>query len=471
MQERSVEQGLRSLAGRSVVYALGGLAYKGLALVTVPLLARLLEPAQLGLLDATAILASVVGLAAGLGTEQAVAWLGPRLNDDPRLWGSTLALVFAAGVIFSLGLFAVREPVAAVLTGSPENAGIVLAAGPYGIVIAMSAAALNAVRLRSTPARYAISSFVLVAAEVGTGLIIASLVTSPVQAMVLGWAGASAVVTAVIFFRTLPPLTTPNLGVVRRLLRFGLPLVPAAIAWLAGDAAIRSTIARETDLSTLGAYGIAYRVATGLGIFVTGFAVAWQPYLYRSGVTRARHRAREAGPPLLVVLAWAAIVTTLLAHEIVAVVSGTRYAAAVGGIPSLTGGMVALGMFMLLGALAGTTGATLRVGLAALAGMVIQVLAAAALVSDFGLSGAALASLLGYGVAATLLAIWTRFVSFDSLGLTFIATVIGAVIGLAGAASMMSAPLGIRLAASAVASVLAVVVLIAIRRPAEPLPA
>ena len=59
---------LLGLARQSAVYALGGFAYKGLAILAVPLLARLLSPAELGLLDAAAITASLLGLVAGLGT-------------------------------------------------------------------------------------------------------------------------------------------------------------------------------------------------------------------------------------------------------------------------------------------------------------------------------------------------------------------------------------------------------------------
>src|SRR5688500_20303368 len=85
--------GVRSLAGMSLVYALGGLAYKGVAVVTVPILARLLTPAELGLLDAAAIIAGLIGLAAGLGSEQAVAWRARRTTDWGSLWGMEVALV------------------------------------------------------------------------------------------------------------------------------------------------------------------------------------------------------------------------------------------------------------------------------------------------------------------------------------------------------------------------------------------
>lgn len=454
-----------------MVYALGGLAYKGIALVTVPLLARLLEPAQLGLLDAAAILATLIGLVAGLGSEQAVAWLEPRLQHDSKLWSSALAMIVAAGVVLCFLVLLLKEPIAAVLTGNAANGGIVMAAGVYGLVIALTAAALNAVRLRGTPTQYAMSSFALVTAEVAVGLLIAWQVSEPVQIMVLGWAGASAVVTMMIFARQLPSLVRPDAAVAGQLLRFGVPLIPAAIAWMAGDAVIRSAIARDASLSVLGSYGIAYRVATGLGIFVTGFAIAWQPYLYRADARSVRPRARRTAPALVITLGWGAVVLTLLGREIVAIVAGPDYASAVEGIGPLTGGMVAFGLFMLLGALSGASGATTRVGLIALLGAAAQVAGALVLVGRFGLIGAAYASLVGYVVAAVVLALATRAIVLDRAGALLIAVSVVTALGLAAAMIIGDTPLVVRLSVTAVATVIGAVGLMLARSETPSAPA
>ena len=71
------------LGRASVTYALGGLAYKGVALLSVPILARLLTPAQLGLLDLAVVLASVVALAVAIGMDQGIPFLEPRSRPSP----------------------------------------------------------------------------------------------------------------------------------------------------------------------------------------------------------------------------------------------------------------------------------------------------------------------------------------------------------------------------------------------------
>src|SRR5688572_29348756 len=248
--------GMASLSRRSLVYSLGGLAYKGVALLTIPLLARLLSPAALGLLDFAAVLASLIGLIAVLGTDQAVAYHESRTESQAGLWGSAFAITATGAAVILIAASIFQTPLAQTLTGDPANASVVVAAAVYGGAIAPSALALNAVRLRGTPRAYAIASFLLITSEMAFALAIVWLVTEGVAVIVLAWAAGALVVLVPLLVRYLPAIARPRMATVRGLLTFGAPLAPVAIAWLVGDSWIRATLAREVELSALGEYGI-----------------------------------------------------------------------------------------------------------------------------------------------------------------------------------------------------------------------
>jgi O-antigen/teichoic acid export membrane protein len=203
-------------------------------------------------------------------------------------------------------------------------------------------------------------------------------------------------------------------------------------------------LARTGDLSALGGYGIAYRISTGLGIFVVGFGVAWQPYLYRSEASSVQDRARRIAPLVMAAIGAAAVVITALANEIVHLVAGDRYVAAIVAVPALTGGMVALALFTLLSTVSGVLYGTGRVGLLAIVGTAVQAGLALVLVPAFGLTGAALASALGYGVSAVLLAASVGFVRLDRSGIALIVVSALVVGGLVVGQSIGSADLLIR---------------------------
>ena len=436
---------LLGLARQSAVYALGGFAYKGLAILAVPLLARLLSPAELGLLDAAAITASLLGLVAGLGTEQAVAWMESRVPDERRLWASALSMVGALSlIIVGVAAFA-REPLAQVLTGDARHGNVVVLAAVYGSVMAFTAAALNAIRLRSTPRSYAMGSFAVVTAEMVAALAIAWMVPEPVPWMVLGWALSAAAVTAALLWMHLPGLAWPDLQVVRRLAVFGIPLVPAAIAWLAGDIAIRSALARDASLGTLGEYGIAFRIASVLTLMVAGFAVAWHPFLFRGSSRHVLPNARSAMPPLIAGLGVTAMVISLLGPEVVGVVAGSDYADAAKAVPFLTGGMVALGMFTLSGGVAAASGSTRVIAVVALGGMAVQIALAQPLVQTMGLAGGGLASILGYGVAGLVLTAYAGLANRSRSALSVTAVLAVTTGGLVAANSLMTSPVTLRL--------------------------
>lgn len=437
--------GLVALTRRSLVYSFGGLAYKGVALLTIPLLARLLSPAELGLLDLAALLASLVGLVAVLGTDQAVAFHESRTESQGSLWGSGLAITLVAGAGIVVAGVVFQTPLAGVLTGDTANAPIVAAAAAYGGVVAMSAFALNAVRLRGTPRAYAVASFILVTSEMAVALAVAWIGVGPVALIVLGWAAGAMFVLLPILVRFLPALRRPRLAMVRRLLGYGAPLVPAAIAWLVGDSWIRATLARDIELGSLGEYGIAYRVASVLGLVVSGFGVAWYPYLYRSPPSEVVPRASEALGILILALAGLGVAVTLLSQEIIAVVAGSAYAEAREAVPPLVGGMVALGAFMLIGAVVGTSGSTRRIAAAAALGAATQIVAAQPFVAAFDLAGAALASLAGYTVAALLLGATELRLLAGRGGLKTGSAVLVAVAGLVASAGLFESPLALRL--------------------------
>jgi len=435
----------------SLTYALGGLAYKGVALLSVPILARLLSPAELGLLDFAAVLASTLGLAVAVGTDQSVAYHEPRSASRSILWSSALSLIAAGGVAGVLLAIILREPLAILLTGREDHGSVVAAAAVYGAVMALSGFALVTIRLRAPARTYAVASFLIITAEMAAALAVAALVDDPLPLMVLAWAGGAALVAVPLLVRHLPPLARPEPPTLRRLAAYGLPLVPAGIAWLIGDAWIRSTLARDTDLTALGEYGIAYRIASTLGLLVTGLGVAWYPYIYRSPPADVGRRAARMLGVVVGALGGAAVAVTALAPEIIEIVAGGPYAGARAAVGALAGGMIAMGAFVLVASVVGSTGSTVRVGLAAVVGGVAQGLTAVLLVPGSGLFGASLASLAGYALALVLAGIWARrLLTAREVGaMVATATVVG--VGLAVTHSLLEAPLAVRIGLAVVA--------------------
>lgn len=411
-------------------YAVGGFAYKALALVSVPIFARVLAPAELGLLDLAALIAAVIGIAAALGVEQGVAYFEHR-NELHDVWEAATALVVVVAGLAVVLAVVFQEPAAALLTGNSANSGIVVAAVAYGGVIGLTSLALIAIRLRAKPRTYAVISFLTVTLEMVVALFAAAVLAAPVAVIIMGWAIGALVVIVPSSLRYVPRQRSPRLTTVRRLIAFGAPLAPAAMAWLVGDAVIRSVLAHEADLSALGQYAIAQRLASVIALVVGGFAVAWYPHIYR--VRQVVPQARRILPAVIGVCTLLAVAISAISPELLDLIAGPPYAAAYRAVPLLCAGMICLSGFVVLSGVSNASGRTQPVALAALGGLATQTVFAFILVPPIGLIGAAASSLAGYAVAVGVLVVRHLAVIIGRTGL-----VIG-IVALAGSFGLVVA--------------------------------
>src|SRR5439155_14865688 len=69
----------------------------------------------------------------------------------------------------------------------------------------------------------------------------------------------------------------PLLG---RMLRFGLPTMPAELSLYSLNFIDRLILVRSAGLATAGLYSIAVKFAQGVNVLVRGFQLAWPPLAY-----------------------------------------------------------------------------------------------------------------------------------------------------------------------------------------------
>lgn len=278
----------------------------------------------------------------------------------------------------------------------------------------------------------------------------------PVPWMVLAWSLGALVVVVPMLARLVPRWERPRVPTMQRLLAFGAPLVPAALAWVVGDAWIRATLAREAELTALGEYGIASRVASVLMLAVAGFGVAWHPYLYRTKPADVLPRAMAAFAPVLLALGGLGAVVTVLAPEIIAIVAGAAYANARQAVPTLAAGAVALGGFVLVSGIVGSSGSTRRTAAAAVLGMVVMLVVAPMLVPAAGLAGAGATSLIGNMAAAVTLILTEQQLRRAPGALPVVATAVAVAVLFVVAAFLMPASLPARLLVAGAVAVVTV---------------
>ena len=188
------------------------------------------------------------------------------------------------------------------------------------------------------------------------------------------------------------------------MLAYGLPLVPAAFALWALALVDRIMLSKLGSLSDVGQYAVANRVSNVLLLAVTGFVLAFGPYVFSIYARDPELEKQVRGKTLtylIICLTAAALALTLFAQELISIVA-PAFDDAYKAVGLLTFSVVAFGVSTVV--MAGISIVRRTKVLALLAGVAaaINIGLNFVLIPPFGMVGAAVATAVAYAVLAAL---------------------------------------------------------------------
>jgi len=399
----------RDLASQSALYGLAGALGKALALLTVPILSRLLKPAEYGLTDLATSLAALlvmVAMFAGEIPAARIAGLAKQANDRRTILSSYVWTTAATGVLIAVLLLPFSAIVAGGVWSSPGSIGVVLLVLLLIPISTVQASLIATHRIDGKPLEFA----ALATIDLLSQMVLAVLF------VLLGW-GAMGVVAgfvvgsligllAVVLNRWSLVTTRPDWRLGRALLGEGMAFLPAALGFVVASYAVRYLLVDSQGTDAVGQFAVATRLAGGMALATAAFSMAWGPFglaLPDNAQTAGlfgRVLRRYAAVTVLASLAIGAV-----GPEVVTIVSGSDYANAGTLLPGLLLAAAMAGGFYLLLVAAGISRRGGAVALAAIAGALVQVVASAVLLPWLGLQAVGLAAVLGQAVALGMLVI------------------------------------------------------------------
>jgi O-antigen/teichoic acid export membrane protein len=405
---------LRQLVGQSAVYGLGGLVSRVLAVLLLPLYTAYLEPADLGavgvLIALNAVLVTI--LRGGVSSAFFRFWFDSPEPERRRtvlrtsFWFTMGMATFGlvAGWIFA-------APIADAL--SLEGEEWLVRAQFVALWAQMNYEQLTAVfRVEQRASRFLVASLANVAITIGaTVVLVVGLDEGALGVIVGNFTGTLAVYLALLGYRREQLGLELNRPLLREMQRFGWPLVPSALALIAINFSDRFFIAHLASLAEVGRYELGVRIASAMVLLLTAFRMAWPGFAYSIEDDREAKATYAFVLTYLVALAsWAALGLGLLAPWLVQVLAptneafwpGERVVAPLAFAAALFAGYIVVSIGI---------GRTRRTGF----NWVITGTAAAinvglnlALVPEYGMEGAAAASLVAFAVLFAFMAVYAQ---------------------------------------------------------------
>jgi O-antigen/teichoic acid export membrane protein len=321
---------LRTLGRQTFVYGLSSAAPQVVGLVTLPIVARVLTTSEYGVLEIALVTVGLVAICADLGLASASQrsffdYTGERVSERQSVLATTLvATMTSVCALAALG-FAFRAQIADLLFGTSTEAAVVTWMAALLIAMQLSAFAREVLRLHFWAHAYFVSS--VVAAVLGgiVSVVGVTVLNGGPRAMLAG--GVVGAVSGGVYGMVRARgcytghLSRAELG---RMLSYGLPLIPTALAVWALTFVDRLLLESLGSLSLVGEYAMANRLASVLLLVVTAFGIAFSPFALD---LRTRDPERERAVRARVLTALVALLTfvgaslSVFAREAIAVLA------------------------------------------------------------------------------------------------------------------------------------------------------
>jgi O-antigen/teichoic acid export membrane protein len=406
---------LRRLATTGAAYTAASILSKLIAVALLPLYTRHLSLADYGaaeILFAGVVTASIV---VRLGLIEAVLRFYYREDEDPdRIVGATFSGLFWCSTIAALIALPFAGPLSEVLLGSDAGAqhGADLVRISIGglWVATMFEYLLTLYRLDERARAYFVTTIANVIATIGLTVVLVVGVGDGARGLLLGSYLTGAVfVVAMIFAQRRRLTLIVDRPLLRRLLRFGLPTMPAEVSLYLLNFVDRLIIVQVKGLGEAGLYSLAVKFAQAVNVLVRGFQLAWPPLAYS---IRDDDEARRTYATVITLFlagcTWLVVGLWLLAEYLLRFFAAPKFLGAYEVVGLIAAAVTLYALYMVMVVILGRTGRTEYNLPAALAALVSNVVLNLLLVPPLGIVGAGLALVASYLVVIALMYWFTQ---------------------------------------------------------------
>jgi O-antigen/teichoic acid export membrane protein len=273
---------MRRLGKHSAIYGLGGIVSRVIAVFLLPLYTRYLEPTDFGAVGLLVGLSAVVVTILRAGISSAFF----RFYFDAKDTAGRL-LVLRTSFWFTMAS-ATAGLVAGVLLAEPladllllDDANLVRAAF-VGIWAQMNYEQLTALfRVEERSGLFVAASLANIAVTVAATLVLVVSYDQGALGVIVGnFTGTLVVYLGLLGYRRAQLGLQLSRPLLREMNRFGIPLVPSALALIALNFGDRFFLNELVGTAEVGRYELGVRIASAMVLLITAFRMAWPAFAY-----------------------------------------------------------------------------------------------------------------------------------------------------------------------------------------------
>jgi O-antigen/teichoic acid export membrane protein len=401
---------LKRLGSQSAIYGLGGIVSRLIAVFLLPIYTVYLGTTGFGQIETIVALTSVLVIVLRLGITSAFFRFYFDSEDAKRRM-----LVVRTSFWFTMGMATLGLVVGWIFStqiadwlnlGDPW----LVRAGFVGLWAQMNYAQMTSLfRVEERPVGFAIASVANVLITIGATIaLVVGAHKGAIGAVVGNFLGTLVVYVVRLAYRRYQLGLQFDRGLLRAMNRFGLPLVPSALALWAINLIDRLFINGYKGQAEVGIYSLAVRIASVIVFLMTAFQLAWPAFAYSIRDDAAAKRTYAyVLTYLLFITCWMSLALGSLAPWLVSLLAPHgNFARSAGAVPFLCFGVAAYSGYSVLAIGVGRTRQTQLNWAVSGAAALVNIVLCIALIPPYGMLGAAIATLISY--VALFLGMWLR---------------------------------------------------------------
>jgi O-antigen/teichoic acid export membrane protein len=438
---------LGELARHSAIYGVGSLVSRFIAVLLLPVYTRYLSPADYGLIETLIALSAILTVLLAAGVKSAFFRFYFDEKDDEgkrRVIRTSFWFTMAMGTAGLVAGLVLADPLSDLLFGTAEHANLVRASfvGLWAHVNYEQMTSLFRVEQRSVA--YLIATLINLGLTVtATVLLVVVWDKGPIGVIVGNFTGTLLVYLGLLAYRREQLGLEWDRGLLREMNRFGMPLVPSALFLWALNFSDRFFLVKLAGPREVGLYSIGVRLASAIILLLAAFRTAWPAFAYSIEDDREAARTYSYVLTYLVALtSWMALALGVLAPWLVELLTTEEFYDAERVVAPLAFAAAAFGAYIVvvigIGRARQTRSNWWITGVAAAFNVVLNV----ALIPEYGMMGAAVATIGAYAVLFLGMAWKAQRVFPVPYQWRRVATAFGVAVGLTIVGRSLDVPLG-----------------------------
>jgi len=376
----------------------------------IPFYTRVLTPTEYGTFFIINLVLGFLAIIYNLGLSVSLYRFQPKRDDT-----------FANGIYFLIPFSAILSII--FISLSPRLAGFFLHDSSLGhlfqigIIFLFFEGILNQIlsfyKIKREATRFGIISTFRFASGLLLNIIFVVILRRGVAGILIGNALAAIVISLIAFFYVHKFFKGKfDKGFLLDQLNYSLPLLPAFFAFFLIDFIDRFMIERFTNLSEVGVYSLAYQFGTVINLVILGYRTAYAPYFFSLPEDKQSELSR-AFRYFVLATGYLYILWILLLPLVFKIFVGFPFQRAMALVWTIALGFVAYGIYVNFASHLYLRNKTGLVSILATTALTANIVFNLILIPPFGIYGAAWATLIAYGLLASLTYFITRPEGYD----------------------------------------------------------